>query len=182
MNITTKTFAALKYPNYRLWFFGQMVSLVGTWMQTTAQAFLIYELTKSPAYLGYVGFISGVPTWLFTLHGGVIADRWPRRRVLILTQSAMMLLAFILAALTMTGEVRMWHVFVLATLLGAANAVDMPTRQAFVVEMVGKADLFNAIALNSSMVNGARLVGPAVSGVLVAGSTTPHAVPQPALR
>ncbi len=159
---------ALAHRNFRLFVAGQLTSLIGTWMQMVAQGWLVYRLTGSSLQLGLVGFASQIPVFLLSTAGGVIADRWPRRRVLILTQSAMMLLAFILAALTMTGEVRMWHVFVLATLLGAANAVDMPTRQAFVVEMVGKADLFNAIALNSSMVNGARLVGPAVSGVLVA--------------
>lgn len=159
---------ALAHRNYRLFIAGQLISLIGTWMQMVAQGWLVYRLTKSSLQLGLVGFASQIPVFLLSTAGGVIADRWPRRRVLILTQSAMMALAFILAALTMTGTVRMWHVFVLASLLGAANAIDMPTRQAFVIEMVGKNDLVNAIALNSSMVNGARLVGPAVSGVLVA--------------
>jgi MFS family permease len=159
---------ALAHRNFRLFVAGQLTSLVGTWMQMVAQGWLVYRLTGSSLQLGLIGFTSQIPVFLLSTAGGVIADRWPRRRVLIVTQSAMMGLAFVLAALTMGGAVRMWHVFVLAFLLGAANAIDMPTRQAFVIEMVGKADLFNAIALNSSMVNGARLVGPAVSGLLVA--------------
>ncbi len=159
---------ALAHRNFRLFVAGQLTSLVGTWMQMVAQGWLVYRLTGSSLQLGLVGFASQIPVFLLSTAGGVIADRWPRRRVLILTQSAMMALAFVLAALTMSGAVRLWHVYVLAALLGAANAVDMPTRQAFVVEMVGRTDLANAIALNSSMVNGARLVGPAVSGALVA--------------
>jgi MFS family permease len=160
---------ALAHRNYRLFLAGQLVSLIGTWMQTVAQGWLVYRLTGSSLQLGLVGFASQIPAFLFTPAGGVLADRWPRRRVVMIAQAAMMVLAFVLAALTMTGAVRLWHVFVLASLLGVANAVDMPTRQSFVIEMVGgRADLSNAIALNSSMVNGARLVGPAVAGVLVA--------------
>jgi MFS family permease len=159
---------ALAHRNYRLFVAGQLISLIGTWMQMVAQAWLVFRLTGSSLQLGLVGFSAQIPIFLLSPVGGVIADRWPRRRVLLLTQTAMMALAFILAGLTLTGAVRLWHVFVLAALLGVANAIDMPTRQAFVVEMVGKSDLVNAIALNSSMVNGARLVGPAVSGVLVA--------------
>ncbi len=159
---------ALAHRNYRLFVAGQMTSLVGTWIQMVAQGWLVYRLTGSSLQLGLVGFSAQIPVFLLSTVGGVIADRWPRRRVLILSQSAMMTLAFVLAALTLTGTVRLWHVFVLASLLGVANAVDMPTRQSFVVEMVGRPDLVNAIALNSSMFNGARLVGPAVAGVLVA--------------
>jgi MFS family permease len=159
---------ALAHRNYRLFVAGQLTSLIGTWMQMVAQAWLVYRLTGSSLQLGLVGFAGQIPMFLLPAVGGGIADRWPRRRVLLLTQTAMMLLAFVLAALALTGAVRIWHVFVLASLLGVANAIDMPTRQAFVVEMVGKSDLVNAIALNSSMVNGARLVGPAVAGVLVA--------------
>src|SRR5512135_3640607 len=114
------TFAALKYYNYRLWFSGQIVSLVGTWMQATAQGFLIYQLTNSPAYLGIVGFAGGIPSWLFTLYGGVVADRVSRRRLLIITQTAMMILAFILAGLTFFKLVQPWHVIVLAFLTGIA--------------------------------------------------------------
>ena len=101
-----ETFISLRYPNYRLWFAGQLVSLFGTWMQTTAQGFLVYELTRSPAYLGYVGFAAGIPSWLFTLYGGLVADRIPRRTLLIITQSAMMVLAFTLAYLTFSGIVQ----------------------------------------------------------------------------
>jgi MFS family permease len=159
---------ALAHRNYRLFVAGQLVSLIGTWMQTVAQGWLVYRLTGSALQLGLVGFAAQIPVFVLSPAGGLIADRWPKRRVLILTQSAMMALAFLLAALTMTEAVRLWQVYCLALLLGIANAVDMPTRQSFVVEMVGKGDLGNAIALNSSMVNGARLVGPAVAGVLVA--------------
>ena len=158
------TFAALRHPNYRLWFYGQMISLFGTWMQTTAQGFLIFELTHSAAYLGLVGFASGVPTWLLTLYGGVVADRVPRRSVLAVTQSCMMLLAFVLAALTFLRIVEPWHVLVLASLLGIANSFDAPARQSFVSEMVPPEDLTNAIALNSTMFQSATVVGPAMAG------------------
>jgi predicted MFS family arabinose efflux permease len=162
------TFAALAHPNYRLWFIGQMVSLFGTWMQTTAQGFLVFQLTHSAAYLGYVGFAAGIPVWLFTLFGGVLADRLPRRRLLILTQSYMMLLALALAALTFSGLVRPWHIVVLAFLLGAGNAFDAPARQSFVLEMVDRRTLSNAIALNSAMFNTAIAIGPAIGGLTYA--------------
>lgn len=163
-----RTFAALRYPNYRLWFVGQMVSLFGTWMQTTAQGFLIFELTHSPAYLGYVGFAAGIPVWLFTLAGGIASDRVPRRTLLVITQTSMMVLAFILAALTFAHLVHPWHILVLAFLLGLANAFDAPARQAFVSEMVAREDLTNAIALNATMFNSATAVGPAAAGVTYA--------------
>jgi MFS family permease len=162
------TFAALKHRNYRLWFYGQMISLFGTWMQTTAQGFLIYQLTQSSAYLGYVGFAYGVPSWLFMLYGGVVADRVPRRKLLIITQFAMMILAFVLATLVFTGTVRPWHILVLAFGLGSANAFDAPARQAFVSDMVGHEDLTNAVALNATMFNTALVVGPAIAGVIYA--------------
>jgi MFS family permease len=163
-----RTFAALKYYNYRLWFAGQLVSLFGTWMQSTAQGYLIFELTQSPAYLGYVGFANGLPTWLFMLYGGLAADRMPRRTVLALTQTAMMVLAFILATLTFTGRVQPWHIVLLAFGLGTANAFDAPSRQAFVLELVGREDLTNAIALNSTMFNTATVLGPALAGLTYA--------------
>lgn len=163
-----QTFAALKYPNYRLWFGGQVTSIIGTWMQATAQGFLVYQLTQSAAFLGIVGFASGLPTWLFTLYGGVIADRMPRRKLIIITQTSMMVLAFILAFLVFTNLVQPWHVIVLAFLLGIANAFDAPARQAFVVEMVGKDQLSNAIALNSTIFNIGTVIGPAVSGLIYA--------------
>lgn len=163
-----RTFAALRYPNYRLWFSGQMVSLFGTWMQTTAQGFLVYQLTRSPAFLGYVGFAAGIPIWLFTLYGGVVADRMPRRTLMLITQTTMMALAFVLAALTFLHLVAPWQILLLAFGLGAANAFDAPARQAIVTELVGREDLTNAIALNGTMFNAATVVGPAVAGVTYA--------------
>jgi MFS family permease len=163
-----QTFSALKYYNYRLWFGGQTVSLFGTWMQRTAQAYLIFDLTKSPLYLGYVGFAYGVPSWLLMLYGGAIADRFPRRNILLIAQTAMMVLAFMLAGLTFTGLVQPWQIIVLAFLLGCANAFDAPTRQAFVTELIDRRDLTNAIALNSSMINAATVIGPAVAGLTYA--------------
>ena len=166
--IIHRTFASLKHPNYRLWFAGQLVSLVGTWMQSTAQGYLIYDLTHSAAYLGYVGFASGLPTVLLTLYGGVVADRVPRRTLLIITQIYMMLLAAALAALVFTNLIQPWHILVLAFLLGIGNSFDAPARQSFVVELVGHDDLANAIALNSSMFTTANAVGPAVAGLTYA--------------
>lgn len=163
-----RTFAALNYRNYRLWFFGQLVSMFGTWMQVTAEGFLVYQLTQSPAYLGYVGFAAGVPSWLFMLYGGVIADRFPRRRLLVITQSCMMVLAFISAALTFTGLIQPWQIIVLAFMLGVANAFDAPARQSFVLEMVDRKDMVNAIALNSTMFQMATVTGPAVAGLTYA--------------
>jgi MFS family permease len=163
-----QTFSALRYPNYRLWFGGQLVSLIGTWMQSTAQAYLVYDLTKSPAYLGYVGFAAGVPTWLFTLYGGVIADRIPRRKMLIITQTSMMLLAFILSGLVFTNIIQPWMIIILAFALGTANAFDAPARVSFVAELVDRKDLTNGIALNATMFNSATVVGPAIAGLAYA--------------
>ena len=163
-----QTFAALKYPNYRLWFYGQMVSLFGTWMQGTAQGFLVFQLTHSPAYLGYVGFAAGLPSWLFMLYAGVVADRISRRTLLVITQTCMMVLAFVIAGLTFLGLIQPWHIVVLALILGVANAFDAPARQAFVLEMVEREDLINAIALNSAMFNMALVVGPAMAGITYA--------------
>jgi MFS family permease len=160
-----KTFTALRYPNYGMWFWGQMTSLFGTWMQGTAQGYLMYELTRSPAFLGYVGFATGIPTWLFMLYAGVVADRVSRRRLMIITQSAMMALAFITAALTFARVIQPWHIIALAFGFGAANAFDAPARQAMVNELVATEDLTNAIALNSAMFNTATAIGPAVGGV-----------------
>jgi len=163
-----QTFAALSYPNYRLWFLGQVVSLVGTWMQSTAQGYLVYVLTQSAAFLGYVSFANGLPVYLFSLYGGVIADRIPRRKMLVITQTTMMVLAFILALLTFTKVVQPWHIIVLAFLLGTANAFDTPARQSFVAELVDRKDMTNAIALNSTMFNIGTVVGPAVAGLVYA--------------
>jgi MFS family permease len=162
------TFRALKHRNFQLFFGGQIISLVGTWMQTVAQAWLVYRLTGSGALLGVLGFVGQIPIFLLSPLAGLAADRWPRQRVVIATQCSSMLLAFILAALTMTGRIRVWEIIVLATLLGLVNAFDVPARQSFLIEMVGREDLLNAIALNSSMFNGARIAGPAIAGILVA--------------
>jgi len=163
-----RTFAALKYRNYRLWFWGQMLSISGSWMQITAQGFFVYELTQSPAYLGYVSFVAGIPTWLFMLYAGVISDRVSRRTLLIITQSCMMMLAFALAVLTFSGLVKPWHIMVMAFLSGMANTFEAPSRLAFVLEMVDREDLTNAIALNATMFNTAMALGPALSGVVYA--------------
>jgi MFS family permease len=160
--------AALRHRNFRLFWGGQVVSLIGTWMQTVAQGYLVYHLTHSAAMLGVVTTLASLPVLLLTLFGGVLADRLPKRRVLVGTQSSAAALALILGILVATGLVQVWHVMLLATALGVVNAIDVPTRQAFVVELVGKRDLLNAIALNSSIFNGARIVGPAVAGLLIA--------------
>ena len=159
---------AFRHRNYRLFFGGQLISLTGTWMQSVAESWLVFRLTGSSALLGVSSFASLAPVFLFATLGGTIADRTNRHRIIVITQTASMILPLILAALTFTNTVRVWHVLVLAGCLGVVNAFDIPARQAFLVEMVGREDLMNAIALNSSMVNGARVVGPAVAGLLVA--------------
>jgi MFS family permease len=162
------TFAAFQHRNYRLWFTGQVVSLIGTWMQGTAQGYFVYELTHSAAYLGYVGFAAGLPSWLLMLWGGVLADRVPRRGLLIVTQACLMALAFALAALAFLHLVRPWHIILLAALSGIVMAFDAPARQSFVLELVRREHLTNAIALNSSMFNLAMVIGPAVAGITYA--------------
>ena len=162
------TFQALRHKNFRLWFFGQLTSLVGTWMQTIAQNWLVYQLTGSAWDLGLLNFVGAIPLVPLTLHAGAIADRFSKRRIIFLTQASMMALAFVLAILCATGLVRLWHVLALAFLLGAVQAIDIPARQAFVIELVGREDLANAIALNSGTFHGARVIGPAVAGILVA--------------
>ncbi|HKW99209.1 MAG TPA: MFS transporter [Bryobacteraceae bacterium] len=162
------TIRALRHRNFRLFFGGQLISLIGTWMQNVAQSWLVYRLTGSSALLGMVGFAGQFPVFLISPLGGAVADRNSRHRIIIGTQTSSMLLAFALAALTLAGVVQVWHIFVLAALLGVVNAFDIPARQAFLVEMVGRDDLINAIALNSSIFNSARIIGPAVAGILVA--------------
>lgn len=162
------TLRALRHRNFQLFFSGQLISLVGTWMQSIAQSWLVYRLTKSSLLLGSVGFASQIPVFLFSPLGGIAADRYNRQRVVIGTQIASMILAFILAALTLANRITIPEIFVLAALLGVVNAFDIPGRQSFLVEMVGKEDLINAIALNSSMFNGARIIGPAIAGILLA--------------
>ncbi len=160
---------ALSHRNYRLWFGGQGTSLIGTWMQMIAMSWLVYRLTNSPFLLSLVTFTGSVPMFLFASIAGTFVDGWNRHKLLIATQTAAMVQAGILAALTLTGHIAIWHIFVLSFSLGVINAFDMPTRQAFVVEMVeDRADLGNAIALNSAMFNGARLVGPSLAGLTVA--------------
>jgi len=163
-----RTFAALRHRNFRLFWFGQLISLIGTWMQTTALAWLVLELTHSAWFLGLVGALQFLPVMLFSLFGGVLADRLPKRTVLLFTQSSAAIQAAILWTLVATGMVQLWHILMLATLLGITNSLDMPTRQAFVVEMVGREELCNAIALNSSLFNTARIVGPGIGGLLIA--------------
>jgi MFS family permease len=163
------TFAAMRYPNYRIWFAGQLVSLFGTWMQVTAQGYLAYQLTRSSAFLGYVAFANGVPVWLFMLYAGSVADRVPRKRMMLYTQSAMLVLAFVLALLTFTGAIRPWHILVLAFLLGIANTFDSPARLALVDQLVDdRRHLPNAVALNGSMFNIATALGPAAAGAVYA--------------
>jgi len=161
------TLRALRHRNFQLFFSGQLISLVGTWMQSVAQSWLVYKLTKSSLQLGAVGFASQIPVFLVAPFGGTIADRVNRHRLVIATQAASMILAGILAWLTLSHRILPWHIYVLAILLGVVNAFDIPGRQSFLVDMVGKEDLMNAIALNSSMFNGARVVGPAIAGILL---------------
>jgi len=163
-----RAFLALRHRNFRLFWTGQLISLIGTWMQTTGQAWLVLELTHSALLLGLVGALQFLPVLILSLFGGVLADRLPKRTVLRFTQSFATLQAFVLWILVATGEVRLWHVLVLASLLGLTNSFDMPTRQAFVVEMVGREDLPNAIALNSSLFNMARILGPGLGGLIIA--------------
>jgi MFS family permease len=158
---------ALRHRNFRLFWSGQLISLVGTWMQTVAQAWLVLTLTNDPFMLGLVAAAQFVPVMVFGLFGGIVADSLPKRRTLVATQTTAMALAFILAALTAAGTVQVWEILVLALALGCSNAVDMPTRQSFVIEMVGREDVGNAVALNSAIFNAARIVGPAVAGLTI---------------
>ncbi len=161
-------FRSLKHRNFQLFLSGQIVSLVGTWMQTVAEAWLIYRLTGSSVLLGVLGLVSQIPIFILSPLAGIVVDRWPRRPVIIATQVSSLVLAFTLATLTLSGRIRVWEIICLATLLGTVNAFDVPARQSFLIEMVGREDLLNAIALNSSMFNGARVAGPAIAGLLVA--------------
>jgi MFS family permease len=162
------TFAALSVPNYRRYYGGQAISLIGTWMQMTAQAWLVLTLTHSSTALGVVIALQTLPVLLLTPYGGVIADRGDKRRIMIALQSAMGVQALILGLLTVTGNVRVWEIGLLALLLGVNNAFENPARQSFMLEMVGSTHLRNAVSLNSVLVNVARTVGPAVAGILIA--------------
>jgi MFS family permease len=166
---------ALAHRNYRLFFGGQGVSLVGTWMQAVAQAWLVLQLTHDPFMLGLLSAVQFLPVLILGLFGGIVADALPKRQTLIVTQTIQMVLAFILFGLTQSGAVQVWHILVLATLLGVTNAVDMPTRQAFAVEMVGRDDIQNAVALNSALFNGARIIGPSVAGLAISAFGIPIA-------
>lgn len=162
------TFVAMRHRNYQLYFGGQLISNIGTWMQVIAQGWVVYQLGHSELTLGLVAFASAIPTLIISPWGGVVVDRVSRRNLLMMTQAGAMLLAFALALLTFANVVQEWHVIVLAALLGVVNAFDAPARQAFVPEMVGKRDLPNAIALNSMMFNSARVIGPAIAGLMLA--------------
>ncbi len=159
---------ALRHRNFRLFWFGQLVSLVGTWMQSVAQAWLVLQLTHDPFWLGVIGAIQFLPVMIFGLFAGIVVDLLPKRRTLVGTQTSLMALALILAALSFSGAVQVWHIVVLAFGLGLVNAVDMPARQAFVIEMVGRDDVANAVGLNSAVFNAARIVGPSIGGILIA--------------
>ncbi len=164
-----ETFASLRFPNFRLWFFGQTLSLMGTWMQSVAQGWLVYELSGSTFALGAISFIGTIPTLFLMLPGGAIVDRVPRRRLLLTTQAVMMLLAFVIAGLAGIGQLRIWHIAVIAASLGIVQSFDAPARQALAVEMVeDRRYLSNAIALNSTIFNLARIAGPAIGGAVLA--------------
>jgi MFS family permease len=163
-----QTFSALRHPNFRLFFAGQLISLTGTWMQNTAQGWLVYQLTGSKLLLGGVAAVGSAPMMLLSIWGGSVADRRPKRNIILCTQTAMMLLAFTFAALIWSKQIQPWHILVLAAFGGVAMAFDMPARQAFMVEMTSREDLMNAVSLNSSIVNGARVLGPSVAGLLMA--------------
>jgi MFS family permease len=163
-----KTFSALRHRNYRLFLSGQLISLAGTWMQIIAQGWLVYQISGSELALGLVGFASAIPALIISPIAGVVTDRVSRRALLVATQTGAMCLALILSVLTFTGVVQVWHVVMLAACLGVVNSFDGPARQAFVVEMVGRDDLPNAIALNSMTFNSGRIVGPAIGGIVLA--------------
>jgi MFS family permease len=165
-------FRSLRHRNFRLFFSGQLVSLIGTWMQNVGQAWLVLELTHSSFKLGVVSALQFAPMLFLSFFAGPFIDYFSKRKIIIFTQTALMLLAFILAVLDVTGVVRYWHILILATLLGIVNTIDMPARQSFIVEMVGKEDLMNAIAMNSSIFNAARAVGPAIAGLLIGAAGT----------
>jgi MFS family permease len=159
---------ALRHRNFRLFFIGQLISVTGSWMQSTAQQWLVYRLTDSQLSLGAVTFSGLLPVLLLSLFMGVVVDRFPRRKILLFTQSWFMIGAAILAILTFLGVIQYWHILLLAFLLGISNALDMPTRQAFYIDLIEREEILNAIALNSSVFNGARIIGPAIGGFIVA--------------
>jgi len=162
-------FRSLKYRNYRLFFSGQSISLIGTWMQRIAMPWLVYHMTGSALLLGVVGFAGQIPTLILSPVAGVMTDRWSRYRVLLITQIVSLVQAAVLACLCLAGVIQIWEIIVLSVILGCTNAFDVPSRHSFVIDMVeNKEDLGNAIALNSLMFNGARLIGPSIAGVMLA--------------
>ena len=166
-----RAFSSLRQRNFRLYWFGEMISLIGTWMQIIGQAWLVLDLTHSAWQLSLVGALQAVPILLFSLFGGVFADRWPKRSVLLVTQAAAMIQALLLWVLIVTGSIQLGHIYVLALLIGLTNSLDRPTHQAFIVELVGREDLPNAVALNSSISTLARIVGPSIAGLIIAASS-----------
>jgi MFS family permease len=171
-SITKTLFRSLRHRNFRLFWSGQLVSLIGTWMQNVGQAWLVLELTHSPLKLGIVSALQFLPMLFLSLFTGPFIDYFDKRRIIIWTQAVLMVLAFVLSLLVWTGTVQYWHIIILATLLGVVNTIDMPARQAFIMDMVGKEDLMNAVALNSSIFNAARAIGPALAGMLIAAMGT----------
>jgi MFS family permease len=161
------TFSALRHRNFRYFFAGQLISLTGTWMQNTAQGWLVYQITGSKMLLGVVAAVGSAPMMLFSILGGSVADRHSKRNVVLATQTSMMLFAFVFAALVWSGRIRTWQIMALAAMGGLAMAFDMPARQSFMMEMTSREDLMNAISLNSSIVNAARVLGPSVAGFLM---------------
>src|SRR5512134_3696799 len=161
-------FHALEVHNYRLYWFGQLISQTGSWMQTTAQAWLVLQLTHSPFALGLVTTLQFLPIMLLSLIGGVITDRLPKHRLIVTTQVLALVQAALFGALVAGGAIQLWHVYVLAVFQGMINAIDNPARQAFAVELVGREHLVNAVALNSLLFNGARIIGPALAGLIIA--------------
>jgi len=167
-NPLPRTFASFRSYNYRLFWFGQLISQVGTWMQRIGQSWLVLELTHSPQALGLVTALQFFPILLFSLFAGVWIDRLPKHKMLIATQAMALVQALLLAIPTMMGTIQLWQIYVLAALLGLINAFDNPARQSFVMEMVGRENLVNAVALNSAQFNGSRLLGPAIGGLMIA--------------
>lgn len=160
-------FISLRHKNFRYYWIGMSVSLIGTWMQNIAQPWLAYSLTKSPFLLSLIGTLQFTPVLFFSLFAGVIIDKFPKKQILLFTQSTSLVITFILAILVWKGKIQYWHILIMATALGIVNSIDMPTRQSFIIELVGKEDLMNAIALNSMVFNIARIIGPALAGIVM---------------
>ena len=174
MNITNdfknrfnNPFTALKHKNFRYYWIGMCVSLIGTWMQNIAQPWLAYTLTNSPFLLSLIGIVQFTPMLIFSLFAGVIIDKFSKKKILLFTQTASLVITLVLAILVWTGKIQYWHILIMATMLGIVNTIDMPSRQSIIIELVGKEDLMNAIALNSMVFNLARIVGPAIAGIVM---------------